>query len=100
MLGVINGSVLLGWLTASKRMREIDLSAPFSWKMPFFPMAFYPVRFWGFCGVFLMASGAAATALGFIRTGKPLALADMCFFWGVGVVFAVKVASRAICKRE
>ena len=38
--------VLFGWLAMMRYQAGVDLSDPFSWDSPFWPVTKYPVRYW------------------------------------------------------
>jgi len=94
IIGATTSVGLFTWLTLIQSRRDIDWSAPYSWKKPFFPMSKYPLRFWVLGSSSLMAAGSITILIdvGFRSGHSGFGGTFLC--WGLGAFITLLVWNK------
>lgn len=80
---------LYAWLSSWQRRPNVDISAPLSVSLPFWPMSIYPVRYWLLVSVSLMLGGVLAVGGDYLRGGHDIPFGVTFLGVGVGLMVAL-----------
>jgi hypothetical protein len=94
LISFISAAALFAWLRAIRSRQNVDWSRPYSWRQPFWPMAWYPVRYWFLASWALVIAGATAMAKGIVFHQGHEAVPGTFVFMGLFMMVALRTWIR------